>query len=271
MGQAMLKHLLSLKDALADLFFPRICAFCGSKHMPLNCFICPGCYDSIRLVTSPACILCGSPIPGVHPAEFRTCGRCLVDPPPFDRVRFGVHYEGKLRDALVKFKYGGSLDAGRVLSAILVDAFQLHFQASEFDLILPVPIHPRRIRKRGFNQAVILAKQLSAVSGIPLYRNILRKVKDTPPQVGLGRKERSWNLKGSFGVSGPGVVKGRRVLLLDDVSTTGATIRETAKTVRKAGALRVSAFVLALRSDSSREDGSCQRGANSSNISEERQ
>jgi ComF family protein len=175
------------------------------------------------------------------------CGRCLTDPPPYRRARYGVRYEGELRKALVRFKFYGDLHAGRALSELMIETFGRYFEPKEFDLIFPVPIHQKRLLQRGFNQTVVMAERLSSASGIPLDRRSLRKIKDTPPQVGLPRPERIKNLKGSFGVSRSHRIRDASVLIVDDVATTGSTIREASKTVMRAGAARVDALVLGLR------------------------
>ncbi|HMK36636.1 MAG TPA: ComF family protein, partial [Desulfomonilaceae bacterium] len=169
------------------------------------------------------------------------------------RARFGVYHDGMLRDALVRFKYQGDLYTGRALSELFVQAFYRHFSGEQFHVLIPVPIHVKRLTNRGFNQSLILAQRLSDATGIPVSRSGLRKITDTPPQVGLKRSERISNLKGSFGVFRPADVRGRRILLVDDVATTGSTIAECARTIRAAKAGRVDVLVLALRTAAGRE------------------
>jgi ComF family protein len=138
------------------------------------------------------------------------------------------------------------------LSQILTEAFRRHFQPTDFDLIVPVPIHRRRLIHRGFNQVVVLAKKLSQDTGIPLDRTSFKKIKDTPPQVGLTRPARVKNLRGSFGIQRSNRIRRRNVLLVDDVATTGSTIAEAAKTIMRGGAARVDVLVLAVRMEVSR-------------------
>jgi len=148
---------------------------------------------------------------------------------------------------LIRLKYYGALHTAPALAQIAIDTFQQHFRHRDFDMIVPVPVHRTRLIRRGFNQSIVLAQRVSAATGISLKRTLLRKIKDTPPQVGLPRAARLKNIRGSFGVSHPHQLTDRRVLLIDDVATTGATIREAAKVLMKAGARRVDAVVLALR------------------------
>jgi ComF family protein len=147
----------------------------------------------------------------------------------------------------LRFKFAGFLYAGRALSDLLLETFEKHFEAEDFDRIVPIPIHDRRLAARGFNQAVILVERVAFATGIPFDRFTFRKMRDTRPQVGLSRRERIANLKGSFGVAHKEQVQGRRILLIDDVATTGSTIQEASRTLLKAGAVRVDALVLALR------------------------
>ncbi len=160
------------------------------------------------------------------------------------RVRSETHW--------LRFKFAGALHVATALSQILIEAFRRHFQPADFDLIVPVPIHRRRLIHRGFNQVVVLAEKLSQDTGIPLDRTSFKKIKDTPPQVGLTRPARVKNLRGSFGIQRSNRIRGRKVLLVDDVATTGSTIAEAAKTIMRGGAARVDVLVLAVRMEVSR-------------------
>jgi ComF family protein len=171
----------------------------------------------------------------------------MVGNPPYGKARYGVRYEGDFRKALIAFKYNGALHLGNALAQFLIEAFQLHYADSSFDGIIPIPLHPRRLCSRGHNQVVILGGKLSRVSGIPLVRTCLEKKVNRPPQVGLTRSERAVNVRGSFRVARPGMIKGRRILLIDDVATTGATVTEAAKTLMRGGASSVDVLVLAFR------------------------
>jgi ComF family protein len=240
------------KSALSDLFFPPVCAFCEAPVVGSEASLCDACCDSVDAVSEPMCAQCGLPVPGLAVLGSGSCGRCLADPPLYDRARYAVYYQGAVRDALVRFKFAGALHAATALSTILIEAFRRHFQPADFDLIVPVPIHRRRLIHRGFNQVVVLAKKLSQDTGIPLDRTSFKKIKDTPPQVRLTRPARVKNLRGSFGIQGTNRIRGRKVLLVDDVATTGSTIAEAAKTIMRGGALRVDVLVLAVRMEVSR-------------------
>ncbi len=248
-GQTMisLDSIVSIKEALLDTLFPRTCVFCDSGRVAPKSFLCCECSQSIRVISHPFCSQCGLPIPGLALQADGLCGRCLSSPPPYTRARYGVYYEGPLREALIHFKYYSALNVGDTLSDVLIAAFERHYDSKEFDVIVPVPVHSKRLFQRGFNQAVILAAKLSAKTMLPLDRRSLIKVKDTPPQARLPRTQRIKNLRRSFGVLDPVNVRKKNVLLIDDVATTGSTIAEATKTILKAGAARADALVLALR------------------------
>jgi len=178
------------------------------------------------------------------------CGRCLTHPPPYSRARYGFIYTVGLREGIVRFKYGGRLYLGTTLGYLLVDAFNRSFPAHDHDVIVPVPIHRKRLVARGFNQVIVMGEYLSRATDIPMDRSCFEKIRDTPPQVGLTRQERLKNLHKSFEVVRQSAIVGKRVLVIDDVATTGSTIAEAAKTLLAAGAARVDALVLALRSAS---------------------
>jgi ComF family protein len=173
--------------------------------------------------------VCAEPATSPHAA---TCGRCLKSPPPFSRVQsFGL-YAGALREAVHELKFNGARRLARPLGRLLA-----HLDLPLTDVIVPVPLSPRSLRERGFNQTLLVAHSLSRETGIPVERRVLAKPKDTPPQVGLPRAERLRNLRGAFRARGN--LDGLTVLLLDDVVTTTATVRECTRVLLRAGAREV--------------------------------
>jgi ComF family protein len=245
----MLKDgLRSLAAAFAALLFPPVCSFCDSADVDEVLSLCGSCRDALKQLPDRICGQCGRPFSGVTCSPDAICLSCLAHPPWYSRARYAVLYDGVLRDALIRFKFHGALYLSRTLAAILTAAFARHFRSGEFDVVVPVPVHPNRLVERGYNQALILAQRISTTTGIPLDRTCLEKTRDTKPQVGLSRAARVANLRGSFGVRLTGRVAEKRILVIDDVATTGTTIEETAKTLRNAGAKQVDALVLALRS-----------------------
>jgi ComF family protein len=156
----------------------------------------------------------------------------------------------------VKFKYGGALDAGKTLAQIIVEVFRRNYRSGDIDLIVPMPIHRNRLVERGFSQTLLLAGAISRESSIPVDHSSFCKLKDTPAQAGLSRDERVRNLKGSFHVRRPDRIRGRRVLLIDDVATTGSTIREASAALVSASPASLQVLALAFRKWSDAPDES---------------
>jgi len=236
--------------SLLEFFLPRMCLFCG---VPVGetavVAVCPECEAQITWVASPLCTCCGRVFASGDGPD-RVCGDCQTEPPPFTRARAAVIYEGPSVDSLKKrpvlmaitgFKFSRQLAFLPVMQHWLHQPFCLELVAAA-DLLVPVPLHPKRIRDRGFNQSLLLAQ---AFPGTPLAREALVRTRHTPPQVGLSPKERRDNVKGAFAVTDPARVKDKSVLLIDDLYTTGSTVKECARVLRKAGASRVEVLTVA--------------------------
>ena len=180
------------------------------------------------------------------PASAQLQGQAQEQPPPFAVARAATLYEaeGTIRQAILLFKYGGRLSLGRHLGRLMVEVADRLLDPREFDLLIPVPLHPKREQERGFNQATLLAKEVGRGCGLPVGRRLLRRVLATDTQRGA-RKEREANVKGAFRVARPEEVEDRRLLLIDDVFTTGATVSECAKALMAAGAAKVGVYTLA--------------------------
>ncbi len=228
-------------NALLDVILPPICHICHS-FIPQagNLHICPSCRDRLPLVSSPLCSLCGIPFAGTG-GDHR-CGSCLTHPPHFDSARAHFLYEGAIRDLIHSFKYNRLTHLRYPLALLTLEGM------SEFcdpHLIVPVPLHRSRLRQRGFNQAVLLGRVLSRRLSLPMLPDALVRTRQTEPQIELSAAERRVNVKGAFSVKRPDHVAGKRILLLDDVMTTGSTMDECAKELKKAGAEVVIATAIA--------------------------
>lgn len=224
-----------------DFFLPRFCLFCGGVVAEEGkAAICPDCEGKVEWLESPFCSCCGLMFP-VREGEDRVCGPCRTDPPSFARARAAAVYEGPVAAAVKGFKFGRQMAYLPVMQRWL-QAPRCRELAADADLLVPVPLHPRRLQHRGFNQALLLAL---AFPGAALGRETLARVRHTLPQVGLNPKERRENVHRAFAVSRPGEVKGKNVLLVDDLYTTGATVRECARVLKRAGARRVEVLTVA--------------------------
>ncbi len=232
---------------ILDLIFPRICSSCSSPSG--EAIVCDACLANIRLIANrKMCKKCGLPL-GFDDAagDFRhsehLCGDCLTGKYYFYRARSVALYEGWLRDFLHRFKYHGKLGLGKALSRILADHYP--GELGDVDLIVAVPLHVSKLRTREFNQSVVMAVELAKHVRVPFNACALRRVKDTKPQYEMGNEtERRKNVLGAFVVENKKGVRGKSILLLDDVFTTGSTLNECTRVLLKAGVVKVQALTL---------------------------
>lgn len=227
-----------------DALFPPLCIACGELLPGADEVFCTKCRLFVQYLDRSHCPVCGAAYPD-SPAADHLCGRCLRQKPRFDTARAVCAYEGIVLDAIHKFKYGRNLTVGAALARLLAGFKFAGMDVASFDLILPVPLHIRRLRQRGFNQSLILARALAKKNKLALDFSTLKRKNPTRSQTGLDKKERGSNVRGAFRVFSPQKLKGKNVLIVDDVYTTGATLNECAKTLKKAGAAMVGAITLA--------------------------
>lgn len=225
-----------IANLLLQIAYPAECPVCGeAPDSFLTSPICGKCWGEIKKYEGPSCGICSEPLVSEY-AE--TCGRCLSKRPPFKRsLNYGT-YSGALREAIRLLKFTSVKRLSRPLGMLLAG-----LDLPPADCIVPVPLSSKGLRERGFNQSLLVARHLSRASGIPLETAVLYKKKDTLPQVGLTRSARLQNLRGAFGTRRN--IKGKAVLLIDDVITTGTTITECTKTLLRADAGEVYAASLA--------------------------
>ncbi len=229
-----------------DALFPRRCAVCR-RAIPSSesGAICGTCWTAIARIEGPQCPVCGSPFrsdAALSHSPTHRCGACREAPPSFTRAVSAGLYEGVLAEAIRGCKYRNIVKLIPALSPLLRPALDALPAA---DAVVPVPLHPRRLRQRGFNQSLLLAAWVSRSVERPLWPDALRRIRWTEPQITLDRAQRRSNVRGAFRVRRPRQVKGRRVILVDDVYTTGATANECARVLRGAGAEEVYVVTLA--------------------------
>ena len=232
----------SFTTACKDLFFPPRCLGCEqqleSSSLPLLCDLC---LVELAPLVSPLCSCCGTPFPA---GEDHLCANCLNNRFAFDFARSAFRYQEPLTSLLIQLKFANSL-VGLASMAELVEESRIKMLFMEPDIILPVPLHVSRLRSRGFNQSLVLARVCFPQWQDRIRVRLLVRNRATTPQTSLSGKARRNNLKKAFSVTAKEEVTGRNVLLVDDVFTTGSTLHECARVLFAAGAARVETFTLA--------------------------
>ncbi len=233
-----------LQQATRDMFnilLPPACAFCLDTLAPPDPdFLCNACRDLIRPLQKPCCPRCALP----YPAETGTghfCQSCLQEKTiKFNSVTAAGPYEGLLRDAIHRFKYRNDINLDRPLGCLL--AREIVKTAQPADLVIPVPLHKTKLRQRGYNQSALLARQIAKQLQWPYASDLLIRTRPDPPQKELAARDRTKNVKNAFTLQRQ--LAGERILLVDDVMTTGATARECSRTLISSGATAVDVAVL---------------------------
>ncbi len=237
---------MHLLRRILDYCFPSGCSHCGTESgdFPVP-FLCSSCWSDLSPVYAPVCPRCGRPFESPEALSVspeHTCWQCRREPPDVDQAIAAGLFEGPLRQAIHVYKYRPLMALGRPLAEWMIGRIR---KVGRLDVIMPVPLHSTRLRKRGFNQALLLARVASEAYAVPLVYDNLTRVRPTRPQVLLSGMERSANVRGAFALKRQWEVSGKRVLLVDDVLTTGATMNECSRTLRVAGAEAVIAMSLA--------------------------
>lgn len=242
---------------LQALVFPHKCLKCRQykdvdreeQYCLSSCF-CSFCLGDIPVFIPPYCLSCGRQFGS---GENHLCESCLKSRPDLSCVRAAFYYQGIIKDVLGLFKYHAKLSLARILEEYLFRAFELYFTKEKVDLILPIPLHPRKLRQRGFNQSYLLVrnfnkKHIKIHGDAPPWHvdtRILERIKPTLSQTGFDMELRRKNLDQAFRVRHGSRVAGKSIVMVDDVYTTGATCKEAAKILLASGAARVDALVLA--------------------------
>ena len=241
---------------ILDFVLPPRCAPCRDAVIEPG-HVCLACFRDISLIGDPCCARCGYPFDGLEAGADIHCAACLAAPPRYHRARSAARYDGQMRRLVLKLK-NGSTDVAPALARLMVPAF--HALISEGNgkctgaidvdelAVIPVPLHPRRLFERRYNQSQLLASALCRqIPGLAVRPDVLERVRATPKQHGLGIRGRRRNVDGAFriGKAGAAWISGRPVLLVDDVLTTGATLDACAGPLLRAGASRVMALTAA--------------------------
>lgn len=230
---------------ISDIIFPPQCISCAAILQPITEKVfCSKCREKIKFLTDSLCPVCGIMFFN-SPSAGHLCGNCLEKKPYFSCARAVAGYETIILNAIHQFKYSRDLSIGVLLASLMADFFFPDLEFRDYSLIIPVPLHIKKLRKRGFNQSIILADAVGKKWQIPINFSLLKRRKFTLTQTGLDKKERERNIKGAFEVRDKEKIAGRNIILIDDVYTTGATLNECAKILIKAGAQKVAVLTLA--------------------------
>lgn len=220
--------------------FPAKCRVCETfLEVTSVPYICADCWHDVQFLEPPWCDICGTPdVTGL-------CDECATNPPRYGKLRSIAFYQTTLQDAIHLFKF----QKKQVFAPHLIHLIKTHIPIdcciADYDFILPVPIHKKRLRERGFNQATLLAKGIAQTEGVPVLTNTLVRHRHTVAQSSLGMEARQNNIIGAFEILNPEVIRDKRILIVDDVFTTGATVREAVNELWKADPVEVDVLTLA--------------------------
>lgn len=230
-----------------DIIYPPRCHICSrflekaDHEIP---HFCRGCLKHFAEIRPPFCSICGVPFQSITEENHR-CESCLRKRPYYQSLAAPYLYEGEIMEAIHQLKYHGKAYLADSLGKLLASFAMDRFKKTENFLIMPVPLHPKKLRERGFNQSLLLSKIVNHTLNMELDFLSLRRVRYTRPQAGLNREERRKNVRRAFHVLPSKGLKGRTVILVDDVATTGNTLNECGKVLKKAGCDKVFCLVLA--------------------------
>jgi ComF family protein len=225
--------------------FPEICQLCGEQRATAeDGYVCGRCWSHVRFIKPPFCERCGLPFEGDLTTPFE-CANCREMDLHFSAARSAVVARGAVREIIHRYKYQRALWFEPFLAGLLLRETVPALRDQRWDLIVPVPLHPLKLREREFNQAERLAVCLGKAASIPVNKRLLRRVRFTNTQTRLTRPERAANMRGAFAMRGSAQLDGERVILVDDVFTTGATTSACAQTLLAAGAGEVCVWTVA--------------------------
>lgn len=227
---------------LPDLLYPKCCPFCGTVMPFMGAPVCNNCLSQLKRVSYPQCLRCGKTIEN---EDLAYCNDCSKNPKSFVRGFPVFEYTGGVKKAIYDFKYNNQRSFGQVFADCMYACYKRELEQLGIDGLVPVPIHKKKRRKRGFNQAEILAYHLGNRMNVPVFPKLLRRVINTNPQKELSDKARMKNLKNAF-IIGTNKIKLKKVLLVDDIYTTGATIEACTKVLLASGVEEVYYISLAI-------------------------
>ncbi|MCX5783551.1 MAG: ComF family protein [Elusimicrobia bacterium] len=241
----MKRKILFLRDVLLHIIFPRTCFCClADLKFGQDGPLCPSCKNGLKLLPELHCVRCGVMLSGGGAHCFHCRGskavryKCKV-------IRSAFVFTPQIRAVIHGLKYRNKTYLAQYLAKHLLDTFLLYDELHDCQCLIPVPLSAGKFRQRGFNQSELLARELAKLSGAPMLSDALEKIKNTTSQASLNREQRLENVSDAFCVAKPELIKGKIILLIDDVATTGSTLEACAIALRKAGAKSVKALTVA--------------------------
>jgi ComF family protein len=243
--ESLLESTKALLNAGLALVYPEVCQLCGrARASTAECFICETCRKDVQPIEPPYCSRCGLPFAGAITQAFE-CSNCRGTEWAFRSARSAVVAKGNVLEVIHRYKYQRALWFEPFLAELLLQRAQLELGQQQWDWLVPVPLHPTKQREREFNQAERLARHLSRATQIHVNGRLLRRVLPTRTQTLLSREERQANVRNAFVYCGRQPLNGQRLVLIDDVLTTGATTGACARVLRAAGAAEVCVWTVA--------------------------
>lgn len=241
----LLASLKSISDVALGFIYPNVCQICGTERATSpEGFVCARCRLQARFIEPPFCRRCGLPFDGALTTVFE-CTNCRDMELHFSFARSAVSASGMVLEVIHRYKYQRALWFEPFLADLLLRRASPELREQRWNFIVPVPLHPAKKRQREFNQAERLAKHLSAATQIPMDTALLKRVVPTRTQTKLTRQQRADNMRNAFAMQNGRKLNGQRILLFDDVFTTGSTTDACAKVLRSAGAEEVGVWTLA--------------------------
>ena len=219
---------------MLEILYPRRCAVCDEIEVTGK-GICPLCKDKVHVAGEPACKKCGKPLVDER-KEF--CTDCGKKHHVYTQGKAVFVYEGGIRNSMYRFKYGNKREYAEFYSDAAIEKYGTWLKRTEAEVLIPVPMFPRKKRLRGYNQAEVFAQALGRKTGIPVERHLIKRVRNTTPQKELNDLQRRSNLKNAFQLTSD-IVKYKKVVLVDDIYTTGSTMDEISKTLKESGVKKI--------------------------------
>ena len=232
---------------VCNILFPKRCVLCG-ENLLADALpdLCGQCKKTLCINDSASCRLCGQSIDGsLADAGIVKCGQCRIKTPPLEATVFALRYEGSARELIHKFKFGGRERLAASIANLLCAQLHRSVEMDGIDMVIPVPLHFGRLYSRGYNQSYLIAREVARVFSMPLGVSVIFRKHATPTQRSLSRAQRFANMKKAFGLRRASAISGKRLLLVDDIMTTGATMFEAARLLKKSGAAAVVGAVAA--------------------------